>query len=229
MLLAIETASARGSIALIDATGKTEFTALPDERNHGRTLAQTVKDLLDGREDQLEAYGLSIGPGSFTGLRIGLAFLKGFAIVYPHPVVAISTLKILAMGCAPDALKRPVLAMTDARSNEIYAGLYTPGATRTLQNDPLLVDGLYEREKLFAQFESSALFVVGDGSYASKTGQEPPVIPNTWTLCDPELCVPRADVLARLSWSEFQAGVTVSVADLEPQYHQLSAAERKFG
>ena len=225
MLLAIETATARGSIALIDAEGKIESVTLSEERNHGRSLAHTVKALVDGRESKIQAYGLSIGPGSFTGLRIGLAFLKGFGIVYPAPVAAVSTLKIVAAGSPPEFCSLPILAMMDARSHEVYAGLYRWNNEKWVV-DAQLPDGLYRQSEVFSQFEDVDLLALGDGVVACPRGGEPPKIPVTWKQAQREHSWPKAETLAGLAWKKFEAGATVSLPELEPQYHQLSAAER---
>ena len=228
MLLAIETATAQGSIALIDSQGDVESIVLTEERNHGRSLALAVKELIGGRESQLQAYGVSIGPGSFTGLRIGLAFLKGFAIVYPAPVAPISTLEILAAGSSVTSSDLPVLTLLDARSREVYAGLYRYESGRW-RTDSELPDGLYRQEDLFARFASTELIALGDGLVSSPRGEEPPAIPNTWKQLERELWWPQAEVLARLAWEKHLAKGTVDLVELEPEYHQLSAAERNFG
>lgn len=229
MLLAIETSCARGSVAIIDASGEIESAELPGERDHGRALALTVQRLVNGREDKLMAYGLSIGPGSFTGLRIGLAFLKGFGLVYPLPTLAISTLQIMASASAEadEAQALPVLALLDARAGAVYAGLYEHDEAGALRPDSRLPDGLYRREELITQLGETNLRATGDGLDISPRFENIGEIPGAWLRSPPTIWNPKASVLAGLAWSAFEKGEGVALLDLEPKYHQLSAAEQK--
>jgi tRNA threonylcarbamoyladenosine biosynthesis protein TsaB len=93
--------------------------------------------------DELDAFAVSIGPGSFTGLRIGAATVKGLAFATQQPVAAVPTLAAVAKG-AP-AGEGPVVALLDARRGEIYAAGYA--APGDLSPD-LLPEGLYTAEEL---------------------------------------------------------------------------------
>ncbi len=118
-ILAIDTATRIGSVAWASPAG-TETRALSGARDHGRTLARLVSELVGDALGTVDAFAISIGPGSFTGLRVGLAFLKGVALVYDRPVIAISTLEALAH----QAGGGPTLAVLDARGGEVFAGLF---------------------------------------------------------------------------------------------------------
>jgi tRNA threonylcarbamoyladenosine biosynthesis protein TsaB len=128
LLLAIETSGRTPSVALQrgdellgDATGR-------PGRSGAESLLPCIDQLLARTGvalDQLDAFAVSIGPGSFTGLRVGLATLKGLAFGNDRPAVAVSTLAALALAAGPDEL--PVVALLDARRGEVYAAGHRVG------------------------------------------------------------------------------------------------------
>src|SRR5262249_28769934 len=143
LLLAIDTSTRAGSIALMQDGAIVEHRTLPEDKKHGSLLAPAVAALLRFDAARIDACAPAIGPRSFTGLRIGLAFLKGLALVHPRKVVAVSTLEVIAarlLAHAPDATH--ALPVLDARRLEAYAALYARGAP-DLAIDPRLPEAAY--------------------------------------------------------------------------------------
>ncbi|MDE6810596.1 MAG: tRNA (adenosine(37)-N6)-threonylcarbamoyltransferase complex dimerization subunit type 1 TsaB [Muribaculaceae bacterium] len=148
----------------IETSGKTCSVALTAEgmilrhyenfegRNHATLLSDYIKSCLDHLEDhelKLEAVAVSLGPGSYTGLRIGLSEAKGLAYALDIPLIGLSTLEIMAVGAMfredadPDALLVP---MIDARRMEVYTAVYDFALTPVVAPTPLiLADDSYER------------------------------------------------------------------------------------
>ena len=128
----------------------------------GRRAEQGLIGLLDRVEaslDEIEAFAVSIGPGSFTGLRIGLATLKGLAFGSDRLAVAVPTLAALTLAAAGAA--GPVAALLDARRDEVYAAcLAEPGDIGT----PLVPDAVFTAEELAAALPHSCTVVVGEGA-----------------------------------------------------------------
>lgn len=121
-ILAIETASDVCAIALLDGDAVAVQASIAVPRSHGRRLAPLVAEALAhaGRAaSDLDAVGVSIGPGSYTGLRIGLGVAKGLAVACGAHVVGVPTLRALADG-APG----PVAAVLPSRRGEVYAAVY---------------------------------------------------------------------------------------------------------
>ena len=125
MLLALETASETGGVALLDGE-----TVLAERIVGARTPHYAAELLVSldamlaelGRaERDIEALALSVGPGSFTGLRIGLATALGLAFGTERRIVPVPTLAALALGAAPG---RAIVPMLDARKGQVYAGVY---------------------------------------------------------------------------------------------------------
>ena len=126
MILAIDTSSSSGSIALLDAKGRllaerTVGSAGP----HARWLLRSIASLLSDHglaPGDIERYALAIGPGSFTGLRIGVSTIKGLAWSAGRPVTPVCTLRALALNAPyPGGLVCPLL---DARKSEVYAAVF---------------------------------------------------------------------------------------------------------
>lgn len=225
MLLAIETSTRIGSVALFDGGRVVAHRVLDDRSKHGSALAPAIEGIAELDLAKVDAYALSIGPGSFTGLRIGLAFVKGLAVVHPRPAIAVSTLEILArqiFDAHPDAAL--ALPLVDARRSEVYAGLYR----RAFDPDQIAIDpGLPEAAYPIAAVavgarevgKGASIIAAGDGVLLDH-GSDPP-----WTVADRAIWTPDACTLGRIAERRFQLGDCVDVLSLEPAYLQLSPAE----
>lgn len=124
-ILGIETSTKTGSVAVLSERGIAAQYSLNIEITHSERLMSTVdrvlKDTGIGIAD-MDGFAVAIGPGSFTGLRIALATVKGLALATTKPVAAVPTLQALAWNLPYAAY--PVCPLLDARKNEVYAGLY---------------------------------------------------------------------------------------------------------
>ena len=101
----------------------------PMTKGHQERLGGLVRDVMaeaGGGFDSLDRIGVTVGPGSFTGLRVGLAFAQGLGAALDRPVVGISALDALAASL--DDAAGPVAALIDARRGQVYARLFTNGA-----------------------------------------------------------------------------------------------------
>jgi tRNA threonylcarbamoyladenosine biosynthesis protein TsaB len=123
VILSVDTTSEFGSIALTDSDRVVEEIPLHSPEGFGHILFQRIEQLLarhDVSVQQIECFAAASGPGSFTGVRVGLAAVKGLAEATGKRVVAVSNLKALAFfGTAP--LRATVL---DARRGEVYGAVY---------------------------------------------------------------------------------------------------------
>jgi tRNA threonylcarbamoyladenosine biosynthesis protein TsaB len=129
MILGIETATAVCAVALAEKGIVIGERSLEGRHIHAEELTVLLRDVCEAANvapSGLEAIAVSIGPGSFTGLRIGLSVAKGLAFAASLPLVAVPTLEALAMQGARVAERsaRYFLPMLDARRGEVYAGLY---------------------------------------------------------------------------------------------------------
>ena len=130
LLLCIDTSGPRCAVSLHDAAGARRLAgAAPDiGRGHAEVLIGLLEDML--REagadySDIAKIAVVVGPGSFTGLRVGVAAAKGLALALDRPLVGLSSLEILA---EPHwGGEGRVLAVSDAKRGEVYAALYGPG------------------------------------------------------------------------------------------------------
>jgi tRNA threonylcarbamoyladenosine biosynthesis protein TsaB len=124
-ILGIETSTKTGSVAIVSDAGVVAQYSLNIEVTHSERLMSTVDQVLRATGmtmSDMDGFAVAIGPGSFTGLRIGLATVKGLALVTNKPVAAVPTLEALAWNLPYTDV--PVCPMLDARKNEVYAALY---------------------------------------------------------------------------------------------------------
>ena len=134
-VLAIETSSARGSVAL--AEGRTGVCTLEHERAnaHGESILPLVEQALSlagWNRQQLDRIAVGTGPGSFTGLRVGIAIGQGLAEGLEIPLVGVPSLRAMALAVPPEVVGcRCVLV--DARKGELFAGAYDADGTERLE------------------------------------------------------------------------------------------------
>ncbi|MDP9264461.1 MAG: tRNA (adenosine(37)-N6)-threonylcarbamoyltransferase complex dimerization subunit type 1 TsaB [Acidobacteriota bacterium] len=213
LILAIDTSWKQGSVALARGDGRS-FELIEMAPVAGGTfsaqLIPEISALLAKHKigkDEIEGFGAASGPGSFTGLRVGLAAVKALAEVLKKPVAAVSVLEALAV--ASGATGR-VIAALDAGRAEAYVGEYElgdGGATRV-------------QESLVGQEELAAL-VAGYGKATAVTPDE--VIAK---LLDARKVVrPQSDAIARLALRKIAAGETVAPEELDANYIRRSDAE----
>ncbi len=128
-LLLIESSTPTASVALADGDQCVASLTLEVEKGHARLIAPMIRQVMNnlrwGFED-IDAVVVSIGPGSYTGLRVGLSTAKGMAVAAGCPIIAVNSLQALAGNVLPLAreLNAPIVAMTDARRMEVYIAMY---------------------------------------------------------------------------------------------------------
>jgi tRNA threonylcarbamoyladenosine biosynthesis protein TsaB len=141
-LLAVDTCSGGGSLALARDDGWCEMLSLTGEWKSA-TLHSEMASLLDAqhlRTRDLDGYAVTNGPGTFTGLRIGLTAMKALAEVHRKPIVTISTLEVLAASARdtlPTSFSGGLAAILDARRGQIFGALFR---TRGLVLKPVIAD-----------------------------------------------------------------------------------------
>ncbi len=139
-ILAVETATRVQSVALIDGDELLEHRQRRVAYNHGSSLLKTIDTVFDGRDIELadiDLFAVGIGPGSFTGTRVGLADAKALSRAVETPIVGVSSLAALAYQPARISPGATVIAAIDARRREVYAGAYRfeEGELKTVLDD----------------------------------------------------------------------------------------------
>ena len=214
LLLAADTSGKHGTIALAQCgpgEGCNVIEVVPLEG--GTFSAQLVPQIAallakhGFSKTDIGGFAVVSGPGSFTGVRVGLAAIKALAEVLQKPIAAVSLLEAIAVsGGSPGR----VTAVMDAGRGEVYAGEYeVHGEDARLRQERLLT-----RAELLETVLGSTV-VTADHSLAEAVqGTGLPVA---------EIELPRSDVIARLGWRKIQAGKTVSPEGLEANYIRSSS------
>ncbi len=170
VILNIETSTNVCSVALTDNGMILEHREDYKGQNHAALLSGYIKlclDYLKSHDLKLEAVAVSIGPGSYTGLRIGLSEAKGLAYALNVPLIGIDTLKIMTASVMfnhdiePDAMFVP---MIDARRMEVYTSVLDLGLTEAMKPTPLILD-----ENSYSQWlDNGTVVFFGNGSDKAK-------------------------------------------------------------
>jgi tRNA threonylcarbamoyladenosine biosynthesis protein TsaB len=169
---------------------------------------------------QIDGYAFTVGPGSFTGLRIGLSVVKGLAVIGEKPMVGVSSLEVLALQTPDRSLL--VCPMMDARNNEVYCARFrlADGALLTVNNEAAMTPAAS-----VADIDEPCM-LMGDGALRYRTLIEEHVGKYA-RFASPAHGIPRAYSVAQLSLSRFQTGQTDDVRNIVPVYLRKSYAEQK--
>jgi len=223
-ILAVDTTTPSGSVAVVDDDRLLAETAVESPSTHSARLLAAVDLLLKSLNldiQEIEGYAVTPGPGSFTGIRIGLSTVKSFAFASGKPIAPVSSLLALAWKAGES---RPCLVapMLDAKKGEIYAALYEFEKGRTRERIP---QSAFAPERFLARLPA---------------GREIVFIGNGIELCRPEIAARfkseavfshRSPFIAfevsRLGRDILKKGKGVSALDLEPLYFRKSQAEER--
>ncbi len=228
-LLAIDTSGAHGSIALARAApGHSEVEILEVAAlTAGMFSAQLVpqiaallkKHALSKRD--LGAFAVVSGPGSFTGLRVGLSAVKALAEALQKPIVAISLLQAVARGAAA---RGRVLAALDAGRGDVYVCDYDPRESDGPATGPearMLSERLASREELIAEAQSPGMAFKSVVTPNAALAESLRAVKISVEL----IPYPDSGVLVRLGWERLQRNETLRPEELEANYIRRSDAE----
>jgi tRNA threonylcarbamoyladenosine biosynthesis protein TsaB len=223
--LALETASLTASVAVVENGRVLGELTTSHAKTHSQQLVpmiQSLMELLDLKADQFDLYAASIGPGSFTGLRIGIVTAKGMAYAQKKPVCGIPTLDALAYSV--NDFNGVICPMMDAKNNQVYTAVYRKNNGDFRRISDYYALPVIELAGILADFREEIL-ILGDGAPLHHSTVKNAVKYPVWQA-DKALFLPRAACTALLAEKQAQCGTISSPFELEPLYLRKSQAER---
>lgn len=218
LILNIETATSVCSVGLSDGGKLLSVRESHEKNTHAAKVTLFSEEVIQEAGlslDQLRAVAVSMGPGSYTGLRIGVSAAKGFCYALGIPLISIPTLQSMALGAVHfldhnvDNDKRVLLCpMIDARRMEVYTALYDLKNREVMKTAALVIDDNSFREEL----QSHHIYYFGDGADKCRDVLDK----NKLTYIDG--VKPSSRYMMDLSWKKFQDKKFEDVAYFEPYY-----------
>ncbi len=220
LILNIETATTNCSVSL---SQNGETIALKEDYNsnysHAERLHVYIKNLLEKNNvdrSQLDAIAISKGPGSYTGLRIGVSAAKGLCFSLNKPLISVSTLEALAhqVICSDGV----IVPMLDARRMEVYSAIFNSEYEQIRTTEAQIL----EQSSFSAYLEKGKVYFIGNGVDKTK-----PLISNPNAIFV-ENKLPSANEMSKLAYLKFKRNDIEDVAYFEPYYLKDFIAIKKY-
>lgn len=233
LILAIDSATPVAGVALVNDDNLIREEFINYKLTHSEILMPIVDEVLLGCELSLadvDALAVTMGPGSFTGLRIGMAAVKGLSLAADLPVIGISTLEVIAHNIAYS--NTLVCSLLNARRQEVYAACYDNRGCypQRLSEEMACPPEALARQAigLCDELGFNGITLLGDGYapyrdlFKLELGERLRVVPS-------HLMLPRAAALASLAMVKATRDEYENAVNMRPRYIRLSEAERKLG
>jgi len=227
-VLAVNSATKVASVAVVNEEEVVGEFFLNTAKTHSERLMPLIDELLkysDLTLDDIDGFTIAIGPGSFTGLRIGLATVKGLAFFTGKPVVGVSTLDGLAKNL-PQApgLICPVIY---ARKGEVYTAIYVNAASGLERISDYMALSPEKLVSLLSRLDTGKITLLGDGTEMF-TGDMRKTLGPGLALAPAEHRLPRASTIGFLGLERLKRGDKDDLDRLTPYYIRASAAEDRL-
>ncbi len=231
-ILAIDTSGLYLSVAIAKDGKPIAVYNSRAERAHSGLLAPAAARLLKKsslKAKDIDLYAISIGPGSFTGLRIGVAFIKGMNLFFDKPVACVPTLDIMAYNAVKFTAGAPpdfICPVVDAKRHNVYAAIYKVGKNKAAGMNinritGYMVTGVSEvlkRLNAILYKEGSSILFTGDG-IAVYRDEIAGVLAQRAEFSPSAAWYPKADMVAGLGYKMYEAGKCIKgVSRLAPMY-----------
>ena len=225
-ILAFDSSGLPASVAVLDGDIISCEYTVNDKRTHSQTLLPMLDEVvktLGLHLNTVDAIAVAAGPGSFTGLRIGSATVKGLALALDKPVVPVPTLDALAYNlCGTEGIVCPIM---DARRNQVYTGIYSFDGDRLCRIREQDAMDITELVGILDGYGSRVCFL-GDGvPVYDKTIDS--IMKSPHYYAPAHLSRQRAGAVAALGAVLFSEGVVETADAHVPKYLRVSQAERE--
>jgi len=211
-VLGIETSTAVCSAGLANESGPIAERSIVESHIHSEKLLTLIQELCEENKielQQLDGVAVSIGPGSFTGLRIGLSTAKGLCYAVGKPLIAVSAFESVAEAfCRSHPQIKKVIIFVDAKQGEYYTGGYEKKSGKINDFYPVRVGNL---NKDIITSDSETAIITDRIDEIKKNADKCGVIDNILSYC-------RGDVIARKAVEKLKNGIEDAPKDIEPMY-----------
>ncbi|QIB27470.1 tRNA (adenosine(37)-N6)-threonylcarbamoyltransferase complex dimerization subunit type 1 TsaB [Caloranaerobacter azorensis] len=226
-VLAVDTSSIVATCAILDEDRLISEYILNNKRTHSQKIMPIIKEILESSElkpEDIDVFAVSIGPGSFTGLRIGVATIKSLAHALGKSVIGIPTLDALAFNLPYS--EGIIVPMMDARRDRVFTGIYKweNGSLCVIQKPDVME--LDELMNILKERDES-IIVNGDGTlvYRQKIIE---ALGDRVFFAPKSANMARASSVAELALSRAKEGKFENFFDLVPDYLRKSQAQREY-
>lgn len=222
-ILAMDTSTIVSSVAIASEEKLLAELTIETKMTHSETLVPHIAQALDmaGLErSDLDAVAVTIGPGSFTGLRIGLATAKGISYSLGLPIVGVPTLEALAYKCPVPGVH--IIPLIDAQKGNAYAAHYTWENGHMVEKRSVEVMSLQEVLEYCGSIDGNVVLL---GDAARKKIARAGELPKNTEIAPMQCIMPDAACVAKRAMDLMAEGKIGSVMDMEPIYIRRSEAE----
>ena len=236
-ILVIETTGKYGSASVIDDEGRIWSAESREEMNHLRGIISLIDEALAAAgitKNDLTHIAASIGPGSFTGIRIGVTTARTMAQMLDIPCIAVSSIEALAEGALSDAISADalyVVPIINARRHQTYGAIYEAEFTSDYEHQTLCnvsEEKQYMIEELLGKIDGKTAFFTGDGIDAYKDIIEATLPAGTYKYADEAVRYQSAESVAKIALRKAKNGDTLTFDKLMPEYMRLAEAEQRL-
>jgi tRNA threonylcarbamoyladenosine biosynthesis protein TsaB len=222
MLLAVDTSTAQIGLGLYDGSQVVAESVWYSQQHHTVELAPALSELMQRAGvsmGDVEAVGVALGPGSFTALRVGLAFVKGLTLSRKLAIIGIPTLDVLAAG--QPASKLPLAAVLQAGRGRIAVSRYKSSGSKHAGDSAWQSEAAAEITTVDDLADSIDKPTLVAGELTATERQRLARKKVNVVLAPPHLCIRRPSILAFLAWTRWHDGQSDEAASLAPIYLQL--------
>lgn len=227
-VLAIDSSSLVASVCIIDE----EKVIIEHNIDHKLTHSETIMPMLDNAfnsselsPDEVDVYAVAIGPGSFTGLRIGVGTIKGLAQGTSKPVIGVSTLDGLANNVK--LFEGIICPIMDARRNQVYSGIYKKSEGKVILEKDNIAISIEELVKIIKKYNERVIFV-GDAVNIHMNYLKSVINKGKCFFAPLSLRSCKATSIASIALERFKQNKFESYKELKPYYLRKSQAEREL-
>ena len=225
-ILAFDGTAKAASVAVLDGESVLGYYTVDNGLTQSELLLPMAKNLLKSLKlsfSDIELFATSVGPGSFTGVIIGVSLIKGLAFGKNLPCVEVSTLEALAESLS--GLRGLIVPCMDARRQQVYSATFVSDGKeikRLCEDRAIALSALAEELK---QYEGESIYLSGDGYGVAKKALTEAGVPLSET---PELLIlENAASVAKVAKRKYDKGEAINDAEISPVYLRMPQAERE--